>query len=102
MVAIFLAPKPRVAMRSMAKRSSVDRTMLREGLKTLVICGKCGLWCMDMSSGQSCASVCDIENVLICDFFHQRKLLIKRGLKFVVFHPNFELSLHLVGQIVGK
>ena len=26
--AIFLAPKPRVAMRSMAKRSSVDRTML--------------------------------------------------------------------------
>ena len=27
-VAIFLAPKPRVAMRSMAKRSSADRTML--------------------------------------------------------------------------
>ena len=27
-VAIFLAPKPRVAMRSMTKRSSVDRTML--------------------------------------------------------------------------
>ena len=27
-VAIFLAPKPRVAMRSMAKRSSVNRTML--------------------------------------------------------------------------
>ena len=29
--AIFLAPKPRVAVRSMAKRSSADRTMLREG-----------------------------------------------------------------------
>ena len=36
-VAMFLAPKPRVAMRPMAKRSSVDRTMLWEGLKTLVI-----------------------------------------------------------------
>ena len=53
----------RVTMRSMAKRSSADRTMLGEGSKTLVIREKCGLWCVDISSSRSCASVCNIEKM---------------------------------------
>ena len=92
--AVYLAPKPRFAMRSTAKRSSADRTMLWEGLKTLVIWGTCGLWCVDMLSSRSCASVCNVKKLLFFVIFFkkkkQRAFLIRRGSKIVVFHPNFD------------
>ena len=50
------------------------------------------MWCVDMSSSRSCASVYDMENVLIRDqFFHQKAFLIKRRSKFV-FDPDFKPS----------
>ena len=84
-IAIFLAPKPRVAMRSMAKRSFVRRLENTCDLREvwLVVYGY-------IIKSVMCVSVQRVKNLLFVIKFTPEGIVNQNGIEICRFHPNFD------------